>query len=141
MIHHKLESSLYRPVATYTRNRGFRWQRPEVQFYEYRIDLYGFSRRDNLTVAVELKLKDWRRAFQQTLIYQLCSDLVYVAVPYKTSLRVDTALLHAHGIGLVAVGDSGRCQEVLRATQSHVVRQHYRSEYIDILKGIKRWLS
>src|SRR5712692_4089128 len=128
MIRHKFESSLYRPVAAYARNRGFRWQRPEVQFYEYRIDLYGFSRPDDMTVAIELKLTNWRRAFEQALIYQLCSDLVYIAVPHGTSLRVDTGLLHAHGIGLVAVRASGRCKEVLKAIQSKVVRHHYRSE-------------
>ena len=137
MIGHKLESSLYQPVAAYAHNRGFRRQRSEVQFYEYRIDFYGFSRRQNLTVAIELKLTKWRRAFEQALIYQLCSDLVYIAVPFKTSLRVDPVLLQAHGIGLVAVADNGRCRVIIEAIRSFVVRHDYRSEYINTLKGQK----
>ena len=141
MISHKLESSLYKPVAAYARNRGFRWQRSEVPFYEYRVDLYGFSRRKNLTLAIELKLTKWRRAVEQALIYQLCSDLVYIAVPYTTSLRVDAGLLREHGIGLVAVRDNGSCRVIIEAVQSFVVRHDYRSEYINALKGIKTWLS
>jgi hypothetical protein len=128
-------------VADYARNRGFRWQRPEVQFYEYRIDLYGFSKKQNQTVAIELKLTKWQRAVEQALIYQLCSDLVYIAVPYATSLRVDANLLQEHGIGLVAVRDNGKCRTIIEAVQSFVVRHDYRTEYINTLKGMKKWLN
>jgi hypothetical protein len=135
MIARKLESTLFSPVAAYARNRGFRQQRSEVPFYEYRIDLYGFSRRRNLTLAIELKVTKWRRAFQQALIYQLCSDLVYIAVPYSTSLSVERTLLELHGVGLVAVCEDGRCRMMIEAMQSSVVRHNYRREYVNSFGG------
>ncbi len=64
MTARKTESSLYDPVSRYVRRRNFRWQHPEVQFYAYSIDLYAFSRVDDLTIAVELKLLKWKRAFE-----------------------------------------------------------------------------
>ena len=139
MTRRRTESSLLKPLATYARNRGFNCQRSEVPFYEYRIDFFGFSPREDLTFAVELKLTKWRRALEQSLIYQLCADLVYIALPEATALRVEIGLLGEHGIGLLSVSDSGRCKEVLRAARSDVVRCHYREEYIDILKGTKKW--
>ena len=75
------EQDLAHPVRRYLRNRAFRRQVEEMPFYEYRMDMYGYSRRDDLTVAVELKLKKWTRAIEQALLYQLCSDLVYIAMP------------------------------------------------------------
>ena len=64
-------------------------QKVELPFYEYRIDLYGFSCEENSTVAIELKLSDWRRAVEQAMLYQLCADLVYIAMPERATKRVD----------------------------------------------------
>ena len=56
MTRFRRESDLAEPVAAYLRGRSFRLQGVEVPFYEYRIDLYGYSRRESLTLALELKL-------------------------------------------------------------------------------------
>ena len=81
------EQDLLLSVARYFRNQTFSLQLEEVPFYEYRMDMYGYSRRENLTVAVELKLKKWTRAMEQGILYQLCSDLVYIAMPFKRDRR------------------------------------------------------
>ena len=57
----------------------------ELPFYEHRIDLYAYSVELDCTVAVELKLRKWRRALEQALLYQLCSDYVFIAVPATTA--------------------------------------------------------
>jgi len=128
------EQELAGPVARFLRNRAFRLQSAEVQFFEHRMDLYGYSAREDRTIAVELKLTKWSRAVEQALLYQLCSDLVYIAMPRTVVPRVDLDVLVGHGVGLIAVGD-GRCWEVLVAAPSQVVRQHYRDEYLALLMG------
>lgn len=130
---YECETSLFDPVASYTRRKGFRRQQAELQFYEYRIDLYGFSRGRDETLAVELKLRNWKRAVEQALLYQLCADRVFIALPTRASSRVDPELLRQHGIGLIAVSDSFRCLQIVPALPSTVVRGHYRDTYIEML--------
>ena len=125
---------MYDPVSRYAHRRSFRWQCPEMQFYEYSIDLYGFSRIQDLTIAVELKLLRWKRAFEQALLYQLCADLVYIAVPVTTVRRVEIPLLAEHGIGLIAVDANDRCRQVLEATRSEVLRRSYRTDFIEFIR-------
>ena len=105
-----------------------------MQFYEYSIDLYGFSRVHDLTIAVELKLFKWKRAFEQAILYQLCADLVYIAVPVATATRVDVSLLREHGIGLLAVGTKDRCCQVLQAVRSAVLRRSYRDDFVAFVR-------
>lgn len=134
MTARRTESSLYDPVSQYVRRRNFRWQHPELQFYDYSIDLYAFSRVDDLTIAVELKLLKWKRAFEQAILYQLCADLVYIAVPMTTVARIDLQLLSRHGIGLLAVDPKDRCRQVLPGARSPVLRQSYRSGFIAFVR-------
>ena len=131
---HRKEAELTDPVARYFSRKGYRWQATELQFYEYNIDIYGFSRSSDLTVSIELKIKNWRRAFEQTLVYQLCSDLVLMALPKETVHRVDQDLLQAEGIGLLAVGLGNRCQMILEPRPSSVVSDSYKRRNIDMLK-------
>ncbi|MBA3974544.1 MAG: hypothetical protein C0504_10040 [Candidatus Solibacter sp.] len=128
------EADLLRPVSRFARRKGFRFQYAELPFFDYRIDLYGFSRPTGDTVAIELKLKDWRRAFDQALIYQLCSDYVYIAIPLSTALRVERGHLLAHGIGMIAVDPSMRCSILLDALRSSEVRDYYRQPYVELLE-------
>jgi hypothetical protein len=128
------EALLLEPVAAYFRRKGFKWQQEELPFYEYRVDLYGVSGLNKQTIAIELKLYKWQRAFEQAILYQLCADHVYIAMPVSSIERVDTNLLENHGIGLLAVGRSGRCHQVLASKQSTVVRSNYKDVYVSMLK-------
>lgn len=128
------ESLLNEPVSSYARRESYLSQAMEVHFFEFRMDLYTFSTTRNLTMAVELKLKNWRRAIQQALLYQLCSDLVCIALPQVNIPRIDLDLLRQSGIGLLGVLDLDRCVEILPPRQSSVVRPHYRNAYIDLLQ-------
>src|SRR5438093_6134913 len=108
------ERDLLLPVANYARRLGYRMQTFELPFYDYRIDLYAFSKVSRATVAVELKLRKWKRALEQAMIYQLCSDFVYIALPLSVANRVDREALRAYGIGLIAVCENG-CRTLLEA--------------------------
>jgi len=129
------EADLLAPASRFARRRGFCLQQVELPFYEYRIDLYGFCDNRDSTVAIELKLKNWRRAFVQALLYQLCADLVYIAMPKRAALKVDQSLLACEGIGLLSISDSGVCSCVLSARVHGQVRQPYKLSQINYLKG------
>ena len=128
----KSESLMLPAVWAYLRNQ-YDQSREELPFYEHRIDLYGYSAETERTVAVELKLRKWRRALEQALVYQLCSDYVFIAVPSATAKRIDIEELRNHGIGLLAVSD-GECIEELPAVLSPVLNQNYKAAHIEIVK-------
>lgn len=107
-----------------------------MQFFEYSIDLYGYAAPTQTTVAVELKLSRWTRAFEQALVYQLCADYVYLAMPWNAAKRVDIPLLEHHGLGLIGVQPDPRCVILCPAHQSSVIMPDYRDFYIDLLEGL-----
>jgi hypothetical protein len=117
------------------RRKSYRCQRAELPFYEYRIDLFAFSQALALTVAIEMKLTRWRRAVEQAILYQLCADRVFIALPERTISRVDGGLLRRYGLGLIAVRASGSCREIITPQPSSVLRPFYRDEYIKMLQG------
>ena len=130
----KYEQDLVFFVARYLRNRSFRKQLTEVPFFEYRIDMYGYSRLNDQTVAIELKLKRWSRAIEQALLYQLCSDLVYIAMPSYVTDVVELRTLNEYGLGLLSV-DTHQCRQIHPARPSLVLRKHYREKYLALVSG------
>jgi len=136
MLSFEKESHLFDPVAAYKRRKSFSLQEKELPFFEYRIDLFGFSKKLQLTVAVELKLHRWRRAVEQSLVYQLCADLVFIALPAPSIKPVDIPELERYGIGLISVFESAHCRQVVAARESSVVRPHYRDQYIQMLQRV-----
>jgi hypothetical protein len=130
-----LESSLLEPVQRHLYSNGVRKMQSELQFYDYRLDIYGYSPSRDATYAVELKLKKWRRAFEQALIYQLCADFVSLALPMSATTVVDIELLEHHGIGLIGVQSERRCIRLLAPKQSKSVRTNYKTFYVDLIQG------
>lgn len=128
------EKYLLSPVSNYLRENGFVLQKQELKFYDYKIDIYGFSLDKNLSIAIELKLNNWRKAIKQALIYQLCSDLVFIAMPYFNYKNINMEQLINHGIGLITVNENGCCEELIKSSISKVVHKHYKEEYLNILK-------
>lgn len=127
----KRESMLLPAVQAYFKGQ-YQQHTTELPFYAHRIDLYGYSAATDCTVAVELKLRNWRRALEQALVYQLCSDYVFIAVPAATVCRVDLDELRGHGVGLLSV--SGRtCVEALPAVPSSVLNPNYKAAYMAII--------
>ena len=130
------EEELLAPVRRYATRQGFTAQFAELPFFEYRIDLYAVSKPSGDTIAVELKMKNWRRALHQALIYQLCSDYVFIALPITKAGVVDTTELSRHGVGLIVVGRDRRCRVALDAVRSSEVREYYRRPYVEMLASI-----
>lgn len=129
---YRFEQQLRKPVSKYLKKRDFDIQHTEMPFYEYRIDLYAYSADQDQTIAIELKLDKWSRAIEQALLYQLCSDLVYIAMPASKAIKINKSALKQHGLGLLSVSARG-CEEIISPNQSTVTRKHYRQAYLEVL--------
>lgn len=131
-MEYRWEVDLYIPLKKYLKNKSFRFLEEEVGFFERRIDVYGFSKIRNETIAVEAKLRNWKKALQQALLYQLCSDFSYVAMPVEVFSLIDLSVFERNGVGFIGVYPSGRCRELIKAKPSSVLKSYYRDELIPL---------
>ncbi len=98
-----LELELIKPVSSYFKNQGYVIKR-EVRIGFCRADFVAFKK--DKVVAVELKLKDWKKAMIQLKNYQLGADFVFLAVPLfrvYTILRKTEYYFKKDGIGLLVI--------------------------------------
>ena len=103
-----LELELIKPVSDYFKNQGY-LVKHEIRIGFCRADLIGFK--DDKVVAVELKLKDWKKAIVQAKNYQLGADFVFLAVPLSrvySIIRKAEYHLKKEGIGLLVVKENNR---------------------------------
>lgn len=99
------ESELIKPVSDYFKNKGYK-VRYEIRIGFCRADIVAFK--DNKSTAVELKLRDWKKAIIQAKNYQLGSNYVYLAIPLSKAynvLRKAEHYLKKEGIGLLIVNE------------------------------------
>lgn len=116
------EHELIPPVHNYFASAA------EMIFYEVPI---GYCRADmiifkenNSSIAIELKLADWKKALIQAQNYQLAADYVYLAFPFsKCELVLKRAKnkLQQKGIGLLSVNEETKKVTVLLAAKKSTV--------------------
>ena len=100
-----LESELIKPVSDFFKKLGYKIRR-EVKIGYCRADLVAFK--ENETIAIELKLRDRKKAIIQAKNYQLGADYVYLAFPLLQSysvLRKSEYELKKEGIGLLVINE------------------------------------
>lgn len=129
MLSFSRESLLVGPVERHLRRQRFTAVYHEAPFGEYNIDLFGYSSSTRKAVAVELKLAKWQRAFEQALVYQLCADFAFVAMPRELIGRLPLPQFEEQGIGVIAVDGRG-CHVLVHAAQSPVIRPDYREQVL-----------
>lgn len=97
-----LEVDLVEPLTAYFETRGYS-VRLEVPVYRNRADMVAYN--DDEMVAVELKLKNWKRALRQASYYQLGADVTYIAMPFGEAFEVykKRKILKRERVGLLAV--------------------------------------
>lgn len=133
----KSEQHLLEPVRKYLSNTGFKKLASEVQFHDYRIDVFGYDPVREVSVAVELKLVKWSSAINQAMVYQLCADKVYIAMPRAFVHRVDLELLSRINIGLLSVNEDRSVSVCLEPGFSTHVRSYYRVQEVQLLERSK----
>lgn len=111
------EAALYPVIANCFAAEGFSCWR-EASFLGSWIDLYCLDE-DGNSVAVEAKVRDWKRALRQAQLVKNSAHRIYVAVwaPYVHRALTESARVafEEAGVGLLSV--NGHCEAVIEATR------------------------
>ena len=100
-----LDLELIKPVSDYFKKSGYK-VRYEIKIGFCRADIVAFK--GEKTIAVELKISDWKKAIIQAKNYQLGCNYVYLAIPLLRAyniLRKAETLLKKEGIGLLVINE------------------------------------
>lgn len=98
------EDQLVEIVCNHFKNLGYEVDR-EVKLKSKSIDIVAKKEK---TIAIEVKVSNWKRAFQQALTYRFGADFVYVAMPEQVIHRIDKEAFEEKGIGILSIGNSVR---------------------------------
>jgi hypothetical protein len=111
-----MERDMYPPIKKWCKDKYYMIE--EVLMRHRKIDLLLIDRETRKTfVAMEFKLRDFEKAFIQSLSYLLVANYSYVVFYKKHAGRVDEGLLREHGIGLILA--TGRDSEIkIKATRN-----------------------
>ncbi len=64
-------------------------------------------------IAIEAKMKDWKRGFLQANRYKSFANKVYLAIPSKIEHLIDKKLLQKHGVGLIVLNTANNKKKTL----------------------------
>jgi hypothetical protein len=107
------EAALYPSVARWLTTEGYACWR-DVSYLGRWIDLLA-EHPDGRTIAVELKVVNWRRALQQARIIQPCAQATFIGIwaPYVHRAQSEAALteLDTAGVGLLSI--NGHCEMII----------------------------
>jgi hypothetical protein len=113
------EHELVEPVTKYFQQQSFSVCQ-EIRIGFCRADLIAYD--EKTVIAVELKLRDWKKAIIQAKNYQLGAEYVYLVFPLKKSylvMRKAEHELRKEGIGLLVVHEENeQVQSMLVAQPS-----------------------
>lgn len=101
----------------YFKDQGFLTQQ-EMPFLLKVADLFCFNEENGECIAVEVKIRNWRQALAQVLVYQMMADKVYIALLNEHVKSVDCNLLLSKGVGLLTVDAFGEIDLILKAPTS-----------------------
>lgn len=98
----------------------------EVKIFTRSIDIV-LKRPDNKLIAIEFKLKDYKKAFEQISDYQIVSDYTYLCIPKRNVSFHILQTLRDRGIGLYMYDHINRVlEETIRPKQSQLHIPFYR---------------
>jgi hypothetical protein len=134
-MRYALEEELRKPVHDYFRTKKYSVF-DEVRLFSRDIDIV--AKRRNEIIAVELKLRDWKKAINQACLNQRVSDYSYVALPEPLWNRIDRdvyTISVAQGIGLLSV--HGVARQIMRPERSKRIQPHLRRRFLRNLQDVK----
>lgn len=127
------EEDLRKPVRNFFAEKNYSVF-DEVKLFQRRIDIIARNR--NVLIAVELKLRNWRRAVEQACLDLRVSNYAFVALPETLWNRIDRRIYYeaySHGLGLLSV--DGEARQVMRPEHSKILQPSLRQNF---LKGLRR---
>jgi len=106
----------------------------EVPLLSKWIDIIGYDEKTDIVIAVEVKVRDWKRAFRQAMRYKLCSDETYVALYDEYIENVDIDKFKKHGIGVISIKEDREIEFVLEPAKNEDYHQSLKRKVIDYLR-------
>jgi len=107
----------------------------EVPLLSKRIDIIALDIEKDVLIAVEVKVKNWKRAFRQALRYKLCSDETYVALHSKYIHNIDLRKFEKNGIGVISIHEGGDIDIILKPQRNDSYHYDLKKKVIQYLKG------
>lgn len=106
-LDHIAESALLAPIKRLFPQHQY-VVRSEVPFNGKSIDVLAMDRKTRRLIAIELKVRKWRKALRQAAVYQLCANRVYVALWHKHVNPENLELISSYGLGVIEIAPNRR---------------------------------
>jgi len=125
---------MLKPIAVTFIPKGYRLY-SEVPLLTKLMDIYGVSIETNLRIAIECKVKDWKKGLQQAKNYLMCADHVFVAVheDYVHRALDHKDLFTALGIGLLSV--NGKAETLLKPKKSVFINSNIATKVLSTVQS------
>lgn len=95
-------------------------------------------------IAIEAKMRDWKRGFLQANRYKSFANKVYLAVPSKVEHLVDKKLLQKHKVGLIVLDTERNKKKTLPVKQVepfNLFKYNFASEFVLTRKNLANSVS
>lgn len=103
----KSELSLYNPILDHFDDDYELFQEVrthnEENNYRKSIDLMFRDKKNGFLIAIEVKLRDWKRAVRQAALNTSYCHYSYIAIPYNLAEKINKETFGQLGIGLIGV--------------------------------------
>lgn len=104
------------------------------------IDLVLIDRASLAVVAVEAKLRDWRKAVEQAAVNLWLTDYSLIVMPMSSISRIDLSILQNTDIGIVGYESPRKLVTVKCANKSRVTIRAFKQQiYREVARRIGSW--
>lgn len=102
---------------------GFHYERYDLPYADYRIDVFACNRRKRLTAAAILCIDEdsFSKAAMKAEAFQECSDFVYIACPHKFAAGLNRLDFIESGVGLLSIQNSTWCSELVMPKRKNII--------------------
>ena len=126
------EEQLRRMFLRHLKKGGYKYE-TEVRFLERKIDVIGKKRKK--TIAFELKVKNWRKAFQQAFSTKLCADFSYMVLFDEYFHNVNMEMFRQEELGVILIDEKGKMVKILEPKRSKLINPSLYNEILRKLDG------
>ncbi|MGC1122900.1 MAG: MmcB family DNA repair protein [Candidatus Methanofastidiosia archaeon] len=127
------ESEMVEKIKIFFEEKGFKVV-TEVPMLSKRIDVVCIKPQEDYVIAIEAKLRNWKKGIRQASTYRVGSDFVYLAIHRKFSHRVNKTLLKKASVGLIIV-DQKEVEIRDSAPNHQIIHDRIRGEIVSYCGG------
>ncbi|MGD0406463.1 MAG: hypothetical protein ABSB10_07445 [Candidatus Bathyarchaeia archaeon] len=116
------EIELYPPVEFLFKDDYFMGK--EIELGSKKIDLVCVNKYTGKVVAIEFKVKNWKKAIRQAWTYKACANESYIAIPEDRLSLIDQKILASLGLGVISIPNSGPARIFIAAPSSESISEN-----------------